>query len=377
MIPGLTAEQEAAARAIAANNGNVTGGIPQAGDSWLPKDLGPVLDRLAAGESVTEEPDNALLATDQGRGIFYPETIASVAGPGGIGKGKLAAQIAGDVIGTGGHVIYIDLEENEGRRLSTLYSLGVRLDHIRERFTYLSPETRVGDMARLGELFRPETKVVVIDSVNPAMSLEGFSLMDNEEIVAWYQRVPKWIQRRGVLTVLIDHQTKAGDSKTPIGGIQKFNQVDHQLILESVDPLGRGKIGKVKIHTAKDRLGFFGIGHHHDLIARSTGDSLDISIIDLATNEGDFRPTGRMERVSRLVEDRPGIGRDELRSEAGGRASVTDDARRYLVSDEYVEERQEGRKFTLYSLAKYREKDGTDSPNRPVNRDGLRGDDDA
>lgn len=341
----------------------------KAGSSWQPKDLGPVLDRLEAGESLTEEPDNTLLATDQGRGILYPETIVSIAGPGGIGKGKLAGRIVGDVIASGGHAIYIDLEENEARRVATLYSLGVQPNHIRNGLDYLSPETKIGDMARLRELIRSNTRVVVIDSVNPAMSLEGFSLMDNEEVVSWYQMVPKWFQRQGVTAVLIDHQTKAGDSKTAIGGIQKFNQVDHQLILESVDPLGRGKIGRVKIHTAKDRLGFFGLGHHHDMIARSTGDTLDITIADLMRTEGDFRPTARMEKVSILIEDHPGIGVEELRNKSGGRASITDDARRYLVSDGYVEERKVGRKLTLYSLDKYRDNGGTSSSTRPGDRD--------
>lgn len=337
--------------------------------SWKPKDLGPVLDRLEAGESLTEEPDNTLLATDQGRGILYPETIVSIAGPGGIGKGKLAGRIVGDVIASGGHAIYIDLEENEARRVATLYSLGVGPAHIRNGLDYLSPETKIGDMARLGELIRPNTRVVVFDSVNPAMSLEGFSLMDNEDVVSWYQMVPKFIQRQGVMALLVDHQTKAGDSKTAIGGIQKFNQVDHQLILESVDPLGRGKIGRVKIHTAKDRLGFFGLGHHHDMIARSTGDTLDITIADLMRTEGDFRPTARMEKVSILIEDHPGIGVEELRNKSGGRASITDDARRYLVSDGYVDERKAGRKLALYSLDKYRDNGGTSSSTRPGDRD--------
>lgn len=328
-------------------------------NGWEPENIEAALAKVANGERLVDEP--SILATDSRRAIFHPGTIAGVAAPAESGKGILVARVIGDVIQAGGHAIYLDFEESAERRIVRQTSMGIPEAHIRRGFTYLRPTGPVGDTSRLDALIRPETQVAVIDAVNPAMQAEGLSFMDNDEIGAWINGYPRHLQRKGLLVILVDHVVKAREDRgrSPIGGVQKLNEVDLQLMLKVTQPLGRGQVGKVEIEWTKDRLGFWGRGHHADMVVKSTGDSMTVTIEERITTRTDFRPTGKMEQVSKAVEAAPGITIRDLRDQIGGRATVTDDARHALVKDGYLAEQKEGRKTVLFSVRPYREIGGT------------------
>ena len=58
------------------------------------------------------------------------------------------------------------------------------------------------------------------------------------------------------------------------------------------------------------------------------------------TEHKTFRPTVLMERVSKLVEANPGIGKKDIRKGVTGRGKYVDDALQVLVDDGYIERRE-------------------------------------
>lgn len=344
---------------------------PDDGTSWDRVDLVPVLAAVKAGETLTPAP--SMVRMDTGKCVMYPGTLTSLAAPPDSGKGMFWAKASADVMADGKSVICVDLEENAENRIARLLSIGVPELTIRDRFAYFRPWDPIGDPTRLdGVMTEHQPAMAILDSVGEGMAVEGLNPLDNSDAAKWINTYARYFQRHGCAVLIVDHQVKNKDDRGryAIGAQHKLAVMDLALTLEVVEPMGRGKRGRVKITWAKDRPGFWGRGHHADMVVNSTGDTIDITIEQVQGIDTDFRPTARMESVSRLIEANPGIGKDEIRQTVGGRASITDDARTYLVSDGFVEARQEGRKTGHFSITPYRENDRTVSPNRPTDRDG-------
>lgn len=319
---------------------------------WLqPEDLRPVIASVRSGESLTPRPK--IGQTRDGRGIHYADAVVSVVAPAGTGKGWLALATCRDVIRANGHTIYLDFEETAERRVARLIQMGLSDDSILRGFTYLRPDRPIGDPAILDQLIRPETQLVVIDSVNPALRVEGCEINDNDDVLRW-MGMPKHLARKGLAVMLLDHAPKS-DPDGQLGAVVKQNESDCRIVLKVTEPLGRGRVGKVSLTWKKDRPGYWGTGTWADMIVQSSGDTVDVSVEAREVDNERYLPTRRMEEVSRAIEERPGVGIVELRSLISGRASITDDARQALVELGYLEVRVEGRTKALHSLKPYRD----------------------
>jgi len=355
-------------------------GLPGPGEGvleppgWLvPEDLGPVIAAVRSGESLTPKP--TIGTTDDGRGVHYEAAIVSVVAPAGTGKGWLALATVRDVIQAGGHAVYLDYEETAERRVARLLQMGLRGDQIEKDLTYLRPDRKIHEPTHLDHLIRPDTKLVVIDSVNPALRVQGLEINDNDDALEFFG-IPKHLARNGLAVMLLDHAPKS-DPDGQLGAVVKQNESDSRVVLKTVEPLGRGRIGRVSMTWRKDRPGYWGEGTHADMVVRSSGDTVDVFIEAKAEDGERYLPTRRMEEVSRAIETTPGIGITELREAVPGRSSITDDARQALVDLGYVEARQEGRRTALHHLRPYRETDGTDKANLSRGRDEIGAGDDA
>jgi hypothetical protein len=341
---------------------------------WLvPEDLRPVIAAVRSGESMTPKP--TIGNTDDGRGIHYEAAIVSIVAPAGVGKGWLGLSTVRDVIQAGGHAVYLDYEETAERRVARLLQMGVRDDHVEKGLTYLRPDRKIQDPAHLDHLIRPETKLVVIDSVNPALRVEGCEINNNDDVLRW-MAIPKHLSMKGLAVMLLDHAPKS-DPDGQLGAVAKQNEADCRIVLKTVEPLGRGRVGRVSMTWRKDRPGYWGEGTWPEMVVRSSGDTVDVFIEAKAEDSERYLPTRRMEEVSRAVETTPGIGITELREAVSGRSSITDDARQALVDLGYVEARQEGRRTALHLVRPYTEKAGTDSGNLSGVQNGIGAGDDA
>lgn len=71
-----------------------------------------------------------------------------------------------------------------------------------------------------------------------------------------------------------------------------------------------------------------------------------------------FRPTGQMERVSRVVEKSPGLTKNGVRGLVSGRNNVKDAALDLLIGEGYIDRKPEGQAFKHFSVKPYREAEG-------------------
>jgi hypothetical protein len=70
-----------------------------------------------------------------------------------------------------------------------------------------------------------------------------------------------------------------------------------------------------------------------------------------------FRPTAIMENLSRLVEQTPGLGANEIRDRTSSRAEHVTVALQILIAERYVEVREDGQKHAHHSTRQYRQLD--------------------
>lgn len=92
-------------------------------------------------------------------------------------------------------------------------------------------------------------------------------------------------------------------------------------------------------------------------IERRTGDD--------GTAECPWRPTYLMERVSRAIEADPGLSRRALRTAVKGKHEQKELALEMLISEGYVDPREEGAYVKHYSLTPFREDDDQPAPTGP------------
>jgi hypothetical protein len=103
------------------------------------------------------------------------------------------------------------------------------------------------------------------------------------------------------------------------------------------------------------------LGRGDHVVAQMIGQSLPGDAMDLGlippTEPREFRPTIYMERASRVVEDRPGIGTNALRKRVAGKGEHIDHARDCLIEEGYIRDEGEGQAHRLHSIKPYREAD--------------------
>ena len=119
----------------------------------------------------------------------------------------------------------------------------------------------------------------------------------------------------------------------------------------------------MKITVSKDRPGH--VRQHGDESGRVaelrlvTGDDDSVTITvepPDALGEGDaFRPTTLMERVSRAVEEAPGLSRNAIESSVRGKTDYKRLALELLIAEGFVRVERDGPATRHHSVAPYRE----------------------
>lgn len=313
--------------------------MTQEGSSWEPVDLGPILD----GTFEQERP--AFLPRTDGVCLFYSGRLHLVSAEPESCKGWMALHAAVERVHAGDRVLYIDYEDSVRAIVSRLRDLGATDDEIQNRFTYVHPEDPSEDID-LRLLLCTEPELVIIDAFTGSASREGLSILDNEDVETYYQRIARPFVRAGAATVILDHLTKDRESRGGfgIGAQHKKAGADVSYELSVVKPFGRGREALVKVKVTKDKPG--GVREHedqHKLIAmmRLTSSVVDGAVTvaleppPLTASADGWRPTVLMERVSRAVEQNPGAyGVRDLREVVTGKNAHIDKARKLLIADD-------------------------------------------
>lgn len=270
-------------------------------------------------------PTTELWRRTDGVGLLYPGMTHSIHGESESGKSMLAQAEVAVLLKQGQRVLYLDYEAEKGSVGERLNLMGVTREQRKRWLDYVKPErdyaATPGSRAAFEALMERDYALVVIDGVTEALtqapprqrSMAG--LGGNDDIAFWDDRMPKLLARRtGAAVVMIDHVAKNSETagRFAIGGQAKMANISGAAYLvKPVRPLGRGLVGVVEIHIAKDRHGFLrghGGSYSKDnrlqLVAIATVDGRDG--LDVSLDPPPVTPEGRspyLEEVMGRVAD--------------------------------------------------------------------------
>lgn len=278
---------------------------------WAPLDLAEALAGQDTGPRAT------LALRRDGKALLYPGAIHSIAGEPGSGKSWVAIISAAQELEQEHPVLYIDFEDRPHTLVARLRSLGVTDDQIKTGLRYIRPMVALTpDAWRHLQPALADTRLAVIDGITEAMTLHGLSLMDNEDVARFIALLPRRLADAGPAVLQVDHVVKNSEArgKYAIGGQHKLAAIDgcayKMLVIKS---FGRGAKGHAKIVIDKDRHGDIGP-------TGSTAADIHLDASDPSgavygwfaspeqshDEDGHFRPTVLMGRVSEYLMGRPG-----------------------------------------------------------------------
>lgn len=339
------------------DNPRAVAGLDNEPSSWLPVDLAAVLDGTRQPITPT------LFPRIDGVCLLYPGLTHSFHGESESGKSMLAQIETARLLGLGEHVLYLDFESDEVSVVERLRLFGASSDVIRELFAYVRPESNPSktdrDRRAWEALLARRFALAVIDGVTDALGLWNAETESNRDVTGWSRELPKLIaDRTGAAVLMVDHVTKNADTRGrfAIGGQAKLSALTgsaYTVAVATGKPLGRGLRGEIVVRVAKDRPGYVRnisgpmTADRTQETARITVDSTgDLPAVSVdawratPTNEdGSFRPTSVMERVSKALESAgESLSDSKLKARIEG---VRDDIRRQAVEalarDGYIE----------------------------------------
>lgn len=325
---------------------------------WKPIDLGPAL----RGEN--PEPQPGLLARSDGRFTIYRGKTHTIMAEPEAGKTKLLMAIFASIL-PHGKVVLIDCETTATEAVETLLSMGVAPDHIGSNLAYFSPETRLTELSWLQiEPFIREADVVGIDSVTEILALQGLNPNESTDVATYQALLTKRAKAFGAAVIELDHVVKSNESRGrwASGNGHKLAGIDVAFQLKVIKPFGRGVSGSSKLSISKDRPGHLrplAINGHKDLavVHYTSGQdgSLKVHLDPIGTAETSFRPTYLMEKVSRAIEEIPGLTKSAIRQEINGKNDAKDQALDVLVEEGFVRREVVGQAHRHFSEKPYRE----------------------
>ena len=341
--------------------------------TWLPVDLGSILD----GTYVPELP--TIARRSDGLGLFYPGRTHSIYGPSESGKSLVAQAVAVEVLQDGGTVLYLDFESDGASIVQRLRSLGATDSAIRERLSYVRPDSGLVGMhwAAYQDVLAQTFTLAVIDGVTEAMALVRSDSHGTPEADAstFDRRLPRLIATRtGAAVIAIDHVVKdaLSQGRHAIGSVHKLNALTGAAFRAQATTLpGKGRKGAVELQVTKDRPGSLRptcgpMGPHQSQLAATftfdaTGEDGQTTVrVEAPSAEGEprgpFRPTVLMERASRHLEDATGpVSRVVILSDIGGKRDYGIAALDVLVTEGYVHRERKGQALLHTSLRAYRQ----------------------
>lgn len=319
--------------------------------SWWPRDLAGLLEG-----TVEEEASPAYLARGDGHRLFYAGKINALIGESESGKTWVGLLAVAQSLAVAEPVLYLDFEDTLAGITARLRALGATDQHL-QHLTYISPDEHL-DLPQKRDLSealaaRPPA-LILFDGVNAAMTLLGLDLEKNKDATAFSLQLLRPLKQTGAAVVTIDHVTKSKDNRGSyaIGAQAKRADIDGcALMVEVLQPFGRGMSGRLRLTVSKDRPGHVravssgaknaGTAHldsQQDGTVRAHIEAPDLRPAD---ERGPFRPTVLMERVSRYLEHLPagseGVSQRTIESAVTGNGKALRDAVAVLADEGHVE----------------------------------------
>lgn len=300
-----------------------------ASPSWQFEDLA----QLASGIELPPTP--TVFQREDGQGLFYRGAVNDLHGEPGCGKSIIAQIATAQELKADRDVIYIDYEDSARNVVKRLLLLGVSGEQIIGHLHYVRPSAKPSSPTSLGGWretldYADTATLAIIDGVTSCLAYAGLDSNSGDDIAAWYNTMPRLISACGPAVVLIDHVVKSKDNRGRYAGgsMQKLALIDG--ISYSVDmtkPVGKGVKGTIVIKSGKDRISeieehcavsWSSNGSHLREAARIEINSTDPKLMrvtiarpnmmpsdETTRQRGLERPTGLMEKISRIIENAP------------------------------------------------------------------------
>ena len=251
--------------------------------------------------------------------------------------------------------------------LERLRSFGLEDERIAHLFAYLRPAEALGDEARehaLELLSSRKGRLVVFDALNPALALHGYDPNSTPDVENFFRRVLDPFRHEGAAVVTPDHVVKNPEQrgKFAYGSERKQTGVDVHLGLKAIEPFGRGRTGKAKLTVHKDRPGFLTRPSPGLFVLASDPDSgrcsWRIEPDQSVGEEGAFRPTNLMEKVSRYLErEAEPRSRNQIELAVKGNTAAKRQAIDVLIAEGFAVEAKSGQTRLVQFDQAFREAD--------------------
>ncbi|MBW3090413.1 bifunctional DNA primase/polymerase [Bifidobacterium sp. 82T25] len=299
---------------------------PSAPSSWRFEDL----TRLAAGVELPPTP--TVFEREDGQGLFYMGCVNDLHGEPGCGKSLIAQIAITQELNKEHHVIYIDYEDNARNIVKRLLLMGADPHGIAHRLHYVRPNAKPNSPTSIEGwketlMYADTATLCVIDGVTSCLAYAGLDSNNGDDIAAWYNTMPRVIAAHGPAVTLIDHVIKNKEARGRYAGgsMQKLALIDGISYSVSMSkPVGKGLRGLIVISSGKDRISeieehcavtWSNNGSHLREAARinvdnTNPDRMRVTIErpnmmpheEPSAKRDDFRPTGLMEKISKILE---------------------------------------------------------------------------
>lgn len=307
---------------------------------------------LTTGPPPTNPPPRWARRTD-GHALFYTARVNGLFGDAESGKTWVGLVAGVEALNDGGTFSMIDVDHNGADHTAArLLQLGVPIDTLADpdRFRYYEPEDATQLRAAVTDVTRLAPDVVLLDSIGEILPMLGVKSIDNDEITEALRTVVMPPAKAGSCVLTVDHLPKSTEARATgyaIGGTAKKRAVDGAYIrVEAMQQPRPGGVGRLKLRIEKDRTGELrktvagGYAGTFTLDAtdlREGGTTWSIGIEQMPKNEdGTFRPTGIMERISTFVQDNDGCTFTDIKASVSGKDKHLRDAISSLVHDGFL-----------------------------------------
>jgi AAA domain-containing protein len=274
------------------------------------------------------------------------------------GKSLLALAACVVELRAGNNVVWIDRESDPDFVAERLRCFGVSREEA-ARFAYIQPVDRVTSPgvaeAIAGLLNERKPTQVVFDAFAGLLDLHDLDGIKTTDVERGNRLIIEPWRQSGAATIVIDHVVKAkGDrGRFAIGSERKLGAVDVHIGLETIEPLGRGRCGRVKVLIHKDRFGFLPRPRFGDFVLESDEAGILTACRFESATDDPFRPTVLMQRVSDELErhDEP-VTRQTVKTNVKGKDKFVIQAIDCLIQEGHVGEQAGERGSRLLSLIK-------------------------
>lgn len=280
-------------------------------------------DMGAALEGAVPTPE--VFTRTDGRATFYRGLVNAVIGESESGKSLLVQAAAVDVLKAGGHVVWLDFEDNAVNVGHRLMALGADRESIVTRFHYVRPEGPFAEAERaalLDQLMLIGPELVAMDGLTALMASQGLEVNNNTDAARVFAEVINPLTECGAAVVLIHHTTKNKETRGAYGlgavmlkGLVRGSQL--QVDMDTARRHAPGRPGRSFLTIQKDGPGglepFAASGRRWGTFVTESEPTGDTDTFGHDTFRTEYRleypfenlangPTGCMEKVSIFLE---------------------------------------------------------------------------